>query len=107
MPKILKIEDDARQKFQTTLGDVTVSIRLYWNATSESWFLDLMKPSGQPICMGRRLSTNVPAFGALLLPDFPGTLVPKSTTLPATELSRNSWSTTHKLVYYGPSETID
>ena len=105
MPKTLKIEDDASQRFQTTLGGQTVVVRLYWNAVSESWFVDLYKPDGTALTIGRRLSTNTPAFAGILI-DFEGDLVPQSYNTPETELSRTSWGTTHKLVYYAASEPI-
>jgi len=105
MPKTLKIESDASQRFQTTLGGQTVILRLYWNTVSASWFLDLYKPDGTAISTGRRLSTNTPVFAGVLV-DFEGDLVPQSYSTPATELARDSWGTTHNLVYYATSESI-
>jgi len=45
------------------LGERTFVVRLTWRARLEGWYLDLSKPDGSPIAVGRRVS---PQWGPLI-----------------------------------------
>lgn len=107
MPQKLKLEGDASQRFQTTLGDQSVFIELAWHDISESWFLGIELADGTPVTKGRRLSTNTFALEGILTPNFAGDLVALSLVTPSTELTRDSWTTTHTLTYYAEGESVE
>lgn len=104
MPKKIKIDNSASQRFQTTLDGQTVTIELRWMDVSESWFISLIATSGEYILKNRRMTTNFSIFENLYT-DFQGTLIPEAITIPPVPLSRNPWETTHRLKYYAANET--
>ncbi len=100
----LKLEGDASQKFQTTLGGQVVDIELRWNVSVESWFFSMFLTDGTTVIKSRRLSTNNNALSGILIDNFIGAIVPVSLVTPVQELSRNAWTTTHALTYFDEGE---
>ena len=94
MHQLIPLTDDARQTFRTLLGGQSVRVRAWWQPSDENWYLTLAWTDGRIIVAGVRLVDDGQPFAGQML-DFAGSLDVQGTG----SLSRNAWSTTHRLVY--------
>ena len=101
MAQGIPLTDDPRQTFRTTLGDQPVALFVWWQPSDESWFVSLEYQDGRTIVSGVRLvEAGVPLRG--FVTDFEGQFLVTGIGEPG----RNAWSTTHRLIWYNPSELL-
>ncbi len=65
--KQLPIDNTPARNVTTTINNISVKIRTYYNVIDEGWFFDLYDIDDEPIVLGRALVT-----GLELLHAFPG-----------------------------------
>ena len=81
-----------------SLAGQSVLLTLKWNPNSATWFLDLRKPNGTAIVLGRQLRPR-----SLLLPSplagFEGNLVVADTDQLGKSLDARAWAQGYQLLY--------
>ncbi len=94
----INVSNDASQRMRTILGGQNVRLKIKWVEAGELWEIELSEQDGTPIASGLRLQSGYPVMRSILT-DFVGDIVAIPLATPETDLGRNAWGQTHKLVY--------
>lgn len=90
-------------KFKTSLSGVVYTLQLNFNTRVQLWHLDIMDASNNPIYMGIPLIIDTDLLYQCVNPLRPlGTMVVLDTTNQEQNPGRNSFGTTHILMYIDP-----
>lgn len=85
------------------LGDDRYNIRLHWSDRTRVWSLSISTLTGNRIVHGVRCATGVDLLGAIVVDGRPaGQLFIVDTTGRERDPVRDSWQSTHRLVYRSP-----
>ncbi len=107
MPLAITINQSPKQAFTTTLGGLSFRFRVHWNTVMGAWYLDAAKADGTKLLTGQRLVVNwpihigspdddgFPTDAFLMVVDQNGTNA---------EAVRDSWGSTHHLLYVTEAE---
>ena len=101
--QLIPLTDSPRQSFDAVLGGQTVTITVWWQPLSESWYLSLADRDGASIASGRRMAVGVRLIRAAGL-DGDLAVVPARDGDVA-EVGRMGWGVTHSLYFLTAAET--
>ncbi len=82
------ITSDLRQRFQTTLGEISYNFEIWWQPSDENWYfsIDQILSGARIVEGGEYLKNNL---------SFPGFLSIEGTG----PLKTDAWETTHAMVF--------
>lgn len=96
----ITITDDDRQRFETNLGGQPVAITVWWQPSTEGWYLSVENDDGTPIATGLRLVTDSRLLRGFVT-DFQGDFVLTGNGEPG----RAAWLfNTHRLFWIAPDD---
>lgn len=104
--KIIEMNTEADDAFQTTLDKQNVTLRIRWQDFAESWFLSVFddRRPGRIYCLNKRLMPYVVLAGMGHADGFKGGFLAYASIDSWANLTRDCFENNHRLYYLNQAE---